>query len=262
MASLGMSANVAMAVAPPVGMFLLTVMPAGSLFLAAGCAAAIGLAAMWRVPAPTVHGRPFRPVLRRSWIPPIAVLLCTIIPAAALMTFGPVEFDQAGVNPSLWFSAFGVAILVSRVPAAMLAERVALRPLLLASFLLGAAGTAILQVGYSAATLVASGVAIGLSTGICHPAMLTELSARSDEATRGTALSYFTASWGLGSIVGGVIGGLIIEAAGFQALLMAIAPLYIGAAVVAWYDTRWRSASQTSKEGRSGASPRQGAQGS
>ena len=64
-----------------------------------------------------------------------------------------------------------------------------------------------------------------LGAGLTLPPMLAELSRRSDESTRGTALAYFSVAFALGMIVGASGGGLLYPFLGFQGLLQAGAVL-------------------------------------
>jgi predicted MFS family arabinose efflux permease len=50
--------------------------------------------------------------------------------------------------------------------------------------------------------------------------MLAELSRRSDEATRGTALAYFSVAFALGMVLGASGGGLLYPWLGFAGLLL------------------------------------------
>jgi predicted MFS family arabinose efflux permease len=80
--------------------------------------------------------------------------------------------------------------------------------------------------------LIAAGVLNGLGAGLTLPPMLSQLSQRSDEATRGTALAYFSVAFAIGMIVGASGGGLLFPLLGFHGLLVIGAVLCAGGVLV------------------------------
>jgi predicted MFS family arabinose efflux permease len=67
--------------------------------------------------------------------------------------------------------------------------------------------------------LAVAGVLNGAGAGLTLPPMLAQLSHRSDEGTRGTALSYFSVGFAVGMILGASRGGLLFPLLGFRGLL-------------------------------------------
>jgi predicted MFS family arabinose efflux permease len=81
------------------------------------------------------------------------------------------------------------------------------------------------------AVLTTAGILNGAGAGLTLPPMLAELSRRSDEGTRGTALAYFSVAFAVGMILGASGGGLLHPLLGFHGLQQVGAILCLGGVV-------------------------------
>ena len=218
-ASLGAASNVAMAICPPLGLSLLQGVGPSSLFLmSAAMAVAAGLIAVG-VPAAEPSRRPFGLTFRAAWLMPLLVGVLSVTQWGVIQAFVPVEASAAGSNPALLFTTDAITVLASRIPAGWIADRYG--PFRLA--LVGVVGMSLspllLLLPLSDGLLIVAGVLNGGGAGLTLPPMLAQLSRRSDDATRGTALAYFSVAFAVGIIFGASGGGLLYPLLGFHGLL-------------------------------------------
>ncbi len=235
-ASLGVASNVAMAVCPPLGLFLLEELGPKGLFYTAAAAAAIGIGIALLVPAPTTVKHPLRLTFRRAWLTPLLVNSLIVVQWGVIVAFLPLNAREAGSNPGLLFTADAIAVLASRIPAGWAADRFGPLRLALGGVVATVLSVALLLTPLTDATLILSGALNGLGGGLVLPPMLAQLSLRSDDRTRGTALSYFNISFALAFILGSSIGGILYGSLGFQGLLVAAAAICASASIVALRD--------------------------
>ena len=238
-ASLGAAGNVAMAICPPLGLTLLQGTGPQSLFLASAAAAAVAGLAAASVPAAEPSRRPFGLTFQTAWLMPLVVAVLAVVQWGVIQAFVPIEASAAGSNPALLFSADAIAVLASRIPAGWIADRYG--PFRLA--LVGVVGMTLspilLLLPLNDGVLTLAGVLNGSGAGLTLPPMLAQLSRRSDDATRGTALAYFSVAFAVGIIFGASGGGLLYPVLGFHGLLT-LGALLCGFGVLALLRDRFR----------------------
>jgi MFS family permease len=219
-ASLGATGNVAMALCPPLGLYLLQQVGPSALFLTGvGLAVAAGVAAS-TVPSPSLTRRPFGLTFRRGWLAPVLVAVLSVAQWGVIQAFVPIEASAAGSNPSLLFTADAISVLLSRLPAGWMADRYGPLQLGVVGVVLMALSPVVLLLPLSDPVLILAGVLNGTGAGLTLPPMLAELSRRSDESTRGTALGFFSVAFAVGMIIGASGGGLLYSALQFHGLLV------------------------------------------
>jgi MFS family permease len=228
-----------MAVGPPIGLALLQQQP-NMLFVAAAAMAA--LAGLLTGRAPSVHTarRPFGLAFHSAWIGPLLVGILSVIQWGAIAAFLPINAVDAGSNPALLFTADAIAVLAARIPAGWMADRYG--PMRLG--LVGVIGMTLsvlsLLLPLNDGVLIVAGILNGGGAGLVLPPMLAQLSQRSNEATRGTALAYFSVAFAVGMILGSSAGGLLYPSIGFHGLLSIGAVLCAGGIVVLLTDDGFR----------------------
>jgi len=217
-ASLGAAGNLSMALGPPLGVLLLQQQPDALFFSAFGLALVGGLATL-SVPPPRPSRRPFGLTFRRAWLMPLLVGVLSVIQWGVISAFLPIAASAAGSSPALLFTADAISVLLARVPTGWIADRYG--PLRLA--LVGVVGMTlspcVLLLPLHDGVLIAAGVLNGAGAGLTLPPMLAQISQRSDEATRGTGLAYFSVAFAVGMILGASGGGLLYPLLGFRGLL-------------------------------------------
>jgi MFS family permease len=185
--------------------------------------------------------RHFGFAVRRSWAPLIAMVLLYIAHWGVVVAYLPQRAEAAGADIGLFFVADGVSILISRVPAGWMADRI--RPVFLIVTGLAATAVTIVLLALPPTTplLIAAGLLSGGGAGLVMAPVLVELSRRSGDADRGSAFSLFSAALAGALVVGSIGMAPIVAWFGFEvALLLTLAGIG-SAAAIAVSDTGLRS---------------------
>jgi MFS family permease len=218
-ASLGAAGNLAAAVCPPLGLVLLQGYGASALFVTAACVALVAGAVTLTVPSPELTRRPLALVFQSAWLVPLLVAVLSVVQWGVIQAFVPVEASRAGSSPALLFTADAISVLASRIPAGWIADRYGPFRLALLGVICMALSPAVLLLPLTDPVLAIAGVLNGGGAGLTLPPMLAQLSQRSDDTTRGTALAYFSVAFAIGMVLGASGGGLLYPLLGFHGLL-------------------------------------------
>jgi MFS family permease len=227
----GVIQNLALTIAPPLGLWLLSRGPA-VLFLSAVGAAIAGTGASLLLPAgppPVARSRVF--TYRPSWTPLLAITFLTIIYWGVIIAFLPIYVVQHhGGNVGWFFSADAVAIMLLRIPAGWLTDRIGTRWLLVGGIVLTDLAVAVLLLPPSLPVLLLAGAGTGAGAALLIPPTLLELSVRSDEGDRGTAMALFSSSFAAALGVGTLLGTPLVSRFGFVPTLVLSAVICLAAA--------------------------------
>jgi MFS family permease len=229
----GVIQNIALAIAPPLGLWLLNRGPR-VLFGTAVATAAAGIAASWRLRA----GRPSVAragvfTYRASWTPLLAATFLTIVYWGVITAFLPIYVTQHhGGNVGWFFTADAIAIMLLRIPAGWMTDRIGTRWLLVAGIVLTDLAVLVLLWPPSLPVLVLSGAGTGAGAAFLIPPTLLELSRRSDEGDRGTAMALFSSAFAAALGVGSVGGTPLVAHFGFIATLVLSAAVCLAAAPI------------------------------
>jgi MFS family permease len=237
-ASLGAAGNVAMAICPPLGLTLLLQGGPDALFVTSAGLAGLSLAVIVSMPGLKVGRRPLGLTFRRAWLMPLLVAVLSVIQWGVIQAFVPIEASAVGANPAILFTADAICVLASRVPAGWIADRYGPLRLALIGVVAMALSPTLLLLPLNNSVLVGAGILNGIGAGLTLPPMLAQLSLRSDDSTRGSAIAYFSVAFAVGMIVGASGGGLLYPLLGFRGLLIVGAALCAGGVGVLLGDIR------------------------
>jgi predicted MFS family arabinose efflux permease len=156
-------------------------------------------------------------------------------------TFLRTFVDKTGIGSVGSFFAFyagtaiAVRLLFARLPARIGEKRVLL-PALIALMV----GFVVLARAGSAVDIAAAGILCGAGHGYAFPILFGLTVTRASEATRGSAVAFFTALFDIGVFVGAPLLGAVIARAGYPAMY-ALAAALLGIATVVYFawDRRW-----------------------
>jgi MFS family permease len=218
-ATLGAAGNVAAAICPLLGLALLQNIGPQALFLSAAAMASLAGLSATTVPAPISVQRPLALVFRTAWMMPLLVAVLSVAQWGVIQAFVPIEANAVGSNPALLFTADAISVLASRIPAGWIADRYGPFRLAMVGVIAMTLSPIVLLLPLNDPVLITAGILNGAGAGLTLPPMLAELSRRSDEATRGTALAYFSVAFAVGMIVGASGGGLLYPLLNFHGLL-------------------------------------------
>jgi len=216
----GMATMLATAVSPGVGLWMYH---HGWVWLCLGTALLnlVMAAIAWRLPPDTtVAARMSRDRLIgpglvewRVVAVTIALFLCSF-GYGGITSFVAVRSDELGIAPrSIFFTAFALTVLVTRVFSGRLADRVGHRRFLLPCLALVSVGLALTALARTRSELVVAAAVFGLGFGNQYPAFVSHVMRFVDPARRGAAfggiLAAFDTGVGTGSIGVGALAGRI-----------------------------------------------------
>jgi len=251
LATAGASHNLTFVVLPPLSIAVLDLYGFDAVTLMVAALVTVGLVVTVARPVRTVDAveshlgeakRRFGFAYRRAWLAPLLVTVLYIVHWGVVTAYLPQRAEAAGANVGLFFVADGLFVLLARVPAGWLADRVRPIILVLGGLAITALGVAALLVVPTTEILFVAGAMTGLGAAVIIIPIMLALTERSTDADRGSAFALFNACFA-GAIALGSIGTApLIDGLGFETLLSIGALALIGAAAVAWLDRGLRTA--------------------
>lgn len=240
----GVFQNLALAIGPPLGLWLLA-RGATVLFAVAALAAALGLglSLLLRVgDAPAAEGPLFK--YRAAWTPLLTLTFLTIVYWGVVTAYLPIHVPRGMVPAVGWFfTADAIGVLLFRIPAGFLSDRFGSRWLFTAGIAIQLLAIGLLIVPASWATLILAGCGTGAGAALLIPPTLLELQKRSDDRDRGTAMALFTTSFAAAIAVGSLAAAPVVQGLSFEAAMGLSAVLCVAALPIALRSVRVRPAS-------------------
>jgi DHA1 family purine base/nucleoside efflux pump-like MFS transporter len=169
---------------------------------------------------------------RGSWFMPLAVIVLFVLHWGVLIAYLPQRAVAAHADIGLFFAADGAAVLLARIPAGWLADH--MRPVgpVLAGVALTFAGVVPLFDPPTTPVLIVAGLLTGIGGALIIQPLMLAMTARSTDADRGSAFSYFSASFSASIALASVGTAPLIGSIGFTALLtVALGALGLSAVV-------------------------------
>jgi len=236
----GVGMNVAMAIGPAIGVFLVGRSGYGALFVTAMVVSAaavlmvVGIAEPRRPPDTAAPRRGWRSFILPSALFPSAVLFTNALTYASVVALLPLFAEEAKLgNPGLFFTVFSVVVLVIRGPLGRLSDRRGRGGVVAPGLLVTFVALILLSRAQSMTMLLVVAVLYAIGVGAAQPTLMAMTIDRARPQERGAAMGTFTTSMDLGIGIGSVVWGLIAEAFGFQAMYVAASFLgLIGVAVL------------------------------
>ncbi|HEX2979686.1 MAG TPA: MFS transporter [Anaerolineaceae bacterium] len=127
--------------------------------------------------------------------------------------FQSLYLQEWGANPvaiGAILGVSGIAMTVTQVPAGYLADRIGRRPVMWFSWILGAISTLIMALAGSLPVFVAGLVIYGLTSAVLAP-MNSYITGARGKWSVGRALTWTSAMYNLGMVIGPTVGGIIAE---------------------------------------------------
>jgi MFS family permease len=173
---------------------------------------------------------------RKSWIAPLAIIALWVIHWGVITAYLPQRAESAGADIGLFFVADGLLVLLMRLPAGWLADRVAASWQILLGLGLTAAGVALVLPAPTTPILVIAGALTGAGAAfIAVPVTLT-LTRRSNEGDRGSAFALFSACFAAAIAVGSIGTAPLIDTVGYETILLATMLALVAAVVITILD--------------------------
>lgn len=229
----GLSNNLAMAVAPSVGVWIYSATSRFDLLFWLSLAIAfIGYINASGVKLPArekVKGKPALSLdhffLGRAWLMAVNILLfavCWGVMANYVALFGA-EYLGITDGTGLFFALLSVSLFAARLFGAKRLRQGELTRGCVVGVILSTIGYTVFALAQGAWTFYAAAVFIGLGNGQMYPAMLNMFISVARHDQRGTANSSILISWDLGMGIGILMGGFVADFIGFLAAFWIVA---------------------------------------
>jgi len=155
----------------------------------------------------------------------IALFLCSF-GYGGIMSFVAVRCDELGIAPrSIFFTAFALTVLVTRLYSGRLADRVGHRRFLLPCLALVTVGLALTAWAHTRPQLLVAAAVFGLGFGNQYPAFVSHVMKFVDPARRGAAFGGILAAFDTGVGTGSIGVGALAERFGFASAFWVAAGL-------------------------------------
>lgn len=166
------------------------------------------------VPVPAASRPKF--ALPREAVAPGAALALANIGFGTMSGFVVLHLDARGItHAATAFTAFALAVVVSRLFAGRAPDRFGAGPTAAAAFAGEAVGMAMLAAAQSFAVALAGALVMGVGFAMLFPALALAVVSRVDERERGMALGAFTAFFDIGVGLGGPLAGAVAAISGY-----------------------------------------------
>jgi MFS family permease len=148
--------------------------------------------------------------------------------------FQPIYLQQLGADPIAIGSilgGFGLAMVVSHIPAGYLADRIGRKPLLVAAWVLGAVATWTMALANSLAFFVVGLLFYGITLFVMSPLQSYVAAARGNLSV-GRVITLISACFNLGAVIGPWLGGQIGDQFGLRQTYVIAGFVFIASTIV------------------------------
>jgi MFS family permease len=228
-----------LSVGPLIGELLLHASGYGLVWVFAGVTPLIGAALATRVPDPY---RPdpaledeHHPLIAREAVRPGAALALGSIGYATVAAFVVLHLDARGVgHGATVFGAFATMVVLTRLVAGDLPDRVGPARVAIAAALAEALGLTTIALAQSLPVAIAGALAMGTAFSLLYPSLSLIVVERVSEKRRGAALGTFTAFFDAGVGLGAPLAGVAAALTSYEgAFLLSAAIAVVSATAIA-----------------------------
>lgn len=194
----------------------------------------VGAAIATRLPdpyRPTAHPER-QPLIAREAIRPGAALAMGAFGYAAVATFVVLHLDERGIgHGAAVFGAFATTIVLTRLLAGDLPDRVGPARVAIAAALVEACGLVAIAFAQSLPLALAGAMAMGTAFSLLYPSLSLIVVNRVPDARRGAALGTFTAFFDAGVGIGAPLAGLAAALTTYEGAFLMASVVAVAAAV-------------------------------
>jgi MFS family permease len=233
----GLAVWTGLSLGPLIGETLVRVASYELVWVFAAAAPLVGAAIATRLPDPflphTPSGR--EPLIAPESLRPGAALAMASVGYAAVAGFVVLHLDARGVgHGAAVFGAFAAMVVLTRLVAGHLPDRIGPARCAVAAAAVEAAGLVAIGLAQSIAVALAGALAMGAAFSLLYPSLSLVVVGRVSEKRRGAALGTFTAFFDAGVGLGAPLAGAAAALAGYQgAFMLAAAFALTGGTLVA-----------------------------
>lgn len=150
------------------------------------------------------------------------------------MYFQPIYLQQWGAEPQMIgavYSAIGIAMMITQIPAGILADRIGARPIMWLSWILGLFACMVMALAGTMNVFIIGMIFYAFTAFGVTPlnSYITRVRGKLSSAR---ALTYVSAFFNLGSVIGPVLGGYIAQHAGIERIYFIASGLFLVSTMV------------------------------
>jgi len=150
------------------------------------------------------------------------------------LLFQPIYLQQLGASTmtiASVFSAFGMAMMVTHIPAGYLSDRVGRRPLLVAAWTSGLIAICVMALARTLPAFVIGMLLYGLTAFVSSP-LQSYVTAARGKLSPARAMTLTSAAFNLGSVIGPITGGWIGDRFGLRTVYFVAAVVVMASTVI------------------------------
>jgi MFS family permease len=168
----------------------------------------------------------------------------------AYFTFLRTYVDETGVGSvGLFFATYGAAAIILRLGLGWVPDRLGQKRVLFPSMGSLAIGFMMLSLATGSGHIAIAGVLCGIGHGYGFPILSGMVVSRALDEDRGSAVSFFTALFDFGTLIGGPVFGFIISTFGYTTMFtFAAIAIVVASLAFATWDRRILAMPETAKE--------------
>jgi MFS family permease len=237
MGLVGIAANVALAIGPAAGLFLIERFNFQWLFMVSTGTALVAL--VLALGQPETLAAPVRVPLALgsafsgAALYPCAIVLCLMSTYGVQSTFLPLYAVSRGGHAGVFFTVMACAIIVSRAFGGGLSDQVGRAPVAAAGTVGVAAAMGVIALGDGSWALVVSGLLYGFGLGAAQPALIAWCVDLAAPTERGKVMGTFYTALELGIAIGAIGAGFLVARTGYTALFLVSGVLALAASGLA-----------------------------
>jgi MFS family permease len=225
----------ALSVGPLIGELLLHASGYTLVWLFAGAMPLAGAAIALRIPDPYQPAPPLEhehhPLIAREAVRPGTALALASVGYACVAAFVVLHLDARGVgHGATAFGAFATMVVLTRLFAGDLPDRVGPARVATAAALVEAVGLATIGLAHSLPVAIAGSLAMGAAFSLLYPSLSLLVVERVPENRRGAALGTFTAFFDAGVGIGAPLAGIAAALSDYQGAFLLSATIALVAA--------------------------------
>jgi DHA1 family purine base/nucleoside efflux pump-like MFS transporter len=248
-AFVGSAHNLTLVILPPLSLMVLKVYGLSGVAVMVGALVLVALAVVLARPivarsAEESHlgtaTRHFGFAWRSSWLAPLAIVVLFVLHWGVLVAYLPQRAEAAGADIGLFFAADGLGVLLARIPAGWLADRIPPVWPVVIGIAMTFAAVALLFDTPTTPVLIVSGSLTGVGAALIVQPLMLSLTARSTDRDRGSVFALFNASFSISIALGTIGSAPLIQTLGFGTLLAGSLAALAASAVVAFLDGELR----------------------
>jgi MFS family permease len=188
-----------------------------------------------RVPDPFVplsHAEPHPLIAPEAIRPGLAIALASV-GYAAVASFVVLHLEDRGVgHGALVFAAFAAMIVLARLIAGGLPDRVGPARVAVAATLVEAAGLVTIALAHSLPVALLGGCAMGAGFSLLNPSLMLIAVGRVAESARGATMGTYTAFFDAGVGIGAPLAGLAAALSNYEGAFLLAAAVAVGSSLI------------------------------